>query len=106
MTSVTENGAGTVLTVTFTKPVYDYDGGGYEPDDPAEWYYYDDDGDVEIVSVTLSANHKVATVTLSGPAGEGDIIVAGDFHSIDMSCFGTPNAAERDGSGNWTLTTY
>jgi hypothetical protein len=90
------------LTVTFTKPVYEYEGGGYEPDNPTEWYYDDADGGVEIISVSLSANHRVATVTLSSAAGDEDVIIAGDFHTIDMECFDVPNAAVRDASGNWT----
>ena len=90
------------MTVTFTKPVYEYEYGGYEPDDPTLWYYDDADGEVDIISVTLSANHRVATVTLSGAAGDGDVIAAGDFHTIDMMCFIEPEAAERDASGNWT----
>lgn len=92
-----------MLTVTFTRPVYDYEDGGFEPDDSTQWFYEDASiGGVVINSVTLSANHRVATVTLSGAAGEGDMIGAGDFHTIDMKCFIDPNGAERDASGNWT----
>jgi len=51
--------------------------------------------------VTLSTNHRIATVTLSGQAEDGDVITAGDFHTIDMQCFDYPDAAVRF-EGSWT----
>lgn len=97
-------GSGAVLTVTFTQAVYPYSGGGYDPEDEGMWSFSDNDGSgVTITSVVLSANHKVATVTLTGSVATGDKLSVGDLHNINMQCFNSSFDTATRTAGGWTI---
>lgn len=107
---VVESSSNNVLYVVFTRSVYPFFGGGFEPTDINQWRYTDaSNGGVSIESVSLSENKMVATVNLSGAVGTGDIIRAGDFHTPSVEngqanlCFGLPNSSIRGTDGTWTL---
>lgn len=98
------------MYVVFTRSIYPYYVSGYEPIDLNLWSYNDESsGGVSIISVSLSENKMVATVTLSGTPGAGDTITSGDFHTpseVDGPvnlCLENPRSAFRDSNGIWTL---